>query len=420
MIRTLELLPGVNLRVFPDDRFKQNCLSVQFVRPMTQGEAAYNALLPAVLLRGCQSAPDMRDIILRLDDLYGASMGALVRRIGDYQTTGMSCSFVSDRFALDGDKILVPMVAFLGDILLDPVLENGAFRPDYVEGEKKNLIATIQAQKNDKRTYCSTQMLRKMCACDSYGIPRLGDADAVAAITPEGLFAHYRKVLAESRVDICYVGQDMGEELETAIRNLFRGVKRSYVNPPAQTHFCSAGGGEHTEHMDIAQCKLAVGYSTEIDLRTGNFAAMQVCKTLFGGGMTSKLFMHVREKLSLCYDIGSSFYGSKGIVNVSAGIDPDKLDLVRQQIAAQLEAICSGDITDGELAAAKQSLISGLRGTHDSPGSIESYYSSAALSGMTMDPAQYIAAIEQVDKAAVSAAARTLKPDTVYILRGEQ
>lgn len=420
MIRSSELLPGVTLRVFPDDRFKQNCLSIQFVRPMTQGEAAYNALLPAVLLRGCQSAPDMRDIILRLDDLYGASMGALVRRIGDYQTTGMSCSFVSDRFALDGDKILEPMMAFLREILLEPVLCEGAFRPDYVEGEKKNLIATIQAQKNDKRTYCTTQMLRKMCACDSYGIPRLGDAEAVAAITPEGLYAHYQKVLTDSRVDICYVGQDMGSTLEDAVKNLFRNTKRNYVNLPDQTHFRSAGGGEYTEHMDIAQCKLSVGYSTDIDLRQGDFAAMQVCNTLFGGGMTSKLFMNVREKMSLCYDIGSSYYGSKGIVNVSAGIDPDKLEVVRQQIGAQLEAICSGDITDSELEAAKQALISGLKGTHDSPGSIESYYSSAALSGLSVDPEAYISAVAQVDKAAVRAAARTLKPDTVYILRGEQ
>lgn len=420
MIRSVELLPGVTLRVFPDDRFKQNCLSIQFVRPMTQEEAAYNALLPAVLLRGCQSAPDMRDIILRLDDLYGASIGALVRRVGDYQTTGMSCSFISDRFALDGDKILAPMVAFLGDILLAPVLEQGAFRPDYVEGEKKNLIATIQAQKNDKRTYCTTQMLRKMCRCDSYGIPRLGDAEAVAAITPESLYAHYQKVLAESTVELCYVGQDMGSALETAIYDLFRNVKRSYVNLPPQTHFCSAGGGEYTENMDIAQCKLSVGFSTDIDLRTGDFAAMQVCNTLFGGGMTSKLFMNVREKMSLCYDIGSSYYGSKGILNVSAGIDPDKLEIVRQQIKAQLEAICNGDITDGELAAAKQALISGLKGTHDSPGSIEGYYSSAALSGLSLDPAAYIAAIEQVDKASVAAVARTLTPDTVYILRGEQ
>ncbi len=82
MLKTIGLLPGVNLRCYTDRRFKQGCLSIQLVRRMCREEAALNALLPAVLLRGTTSAPDLRDITLRLDDLYGASVGSLVRRIG--------------------------------------------------------------------------------------------------------------------------------------------------------------------------------------------------------------------------------------------------------------------------------------------------------------------------------------------------
>ena len=100
MIKTIELSPGITLRCFPDNRFKQGCLTVQFLRPMCREEAALNALLPAVLLRGCKSAPDLRRITLKLDDIYGASVGALVRRVGDIQTTGLSCGFMDDRFAL--------------------------------------------------------------------------------------------------------------------------------------------------------------------------------------------------------------------------------------------------------------------------------------------------------------------------------
>ena len=52
MIETRSLLPGVTLRACRDTRFKQGCLSFQLVRPMSAGEAAKNALLPSVLLRG--------------------------------------------------------------------------------------------------------------------------------------------------------------------------------------------------------------------------------------------------------------------------------------------------------------------------------------------------------------------------------
>ena len=420
MIQTTELLPGVTLRVFPADRFKQNSLTVQFVRPMSEAEASYNALLPAVLLRGCRSTPDLRAITLRLDDLYGASVGAVNRRVGDYHATGLSCRFISDQFALKGDRIMASAVEFLGELLLEPVLEAGAFRPDYVALEKSNLLNAIKAQKNDKRSWCVTQMLRQMCRADSFGISRLGEKEKVIRIQPQDLYDHYRKLLAESRIEVFYVGQDPEGQLPTLLRNMFRQIERRYVNLPPQTHFCSAGGGEYTETQKVIQGKLCMGFSSDIDLRGEGFAAMQVCNEIFGSGMTSKLFVQVREKRSLCYDIGSHFHGSKGIMVVSAGIDNDKDQLVKDQVLTQLEEVCHGRITDEELLAAKQALVSDLRGVHDSTGSIEGYYAIAALSGLRWTPAEYIAAIEQVDKAAVAAAARTLKLDTVYFLKGEQ
>ena len=90
-METIQLLPGITLRCHRDTRFKLGTLSVQFVRPMNREESAGNALIPAVLLRGTKQYPDLRGITLHLDDLYGASVSALVRRAGDYQSTGLLC-----------------------------------------------------------------------------------------------------------------------------------------------------------------------------------------------------------------------------------------------------------------------------------------------------------------------------------------
>ena len=130
MIKTLSLQPGVTLRCFADSRFKQGCLSLQLIRPMCKQEAALNALVPAVLLRGTVTAPDLRAITARLDDLYGAAIGPVVRRIGDYETTGLYCSFIADRYAMPGDRVLEPVIEFLGQLLLEPVTEKGIFRAD--------------------------------------------------------------------------------------------------------------------------------------------------------------------------------------------------------------------------------------------------------------------------------------------------
>ncbi len=420
MIHTIALFPGITLRCFPDNRFKQGCLSVQFVRPMHREEAALNALIPAVLLRGTVSAPDLRDITLRLDDLYGASVGALVRKAGDYQATGLHCGFISDRFAMEGDKILAPMIEFMGQLLLEPVLHKGVFREDYVESEKKNLISTIESQLNNKRAYTTAQLLKKMCSQDPFGIPRLGETEKVRQIDARSAYDHYRRILKESPVDIFYVGAADPDQVAALLKPVFAGLDRDYVNLPAQTPFQDGGNGSYEEIMDVSQGKLAMGFVTPINIRDPRFAAMQVCNSIFGGGMTSKLFMNVREKMSLCYDIGSGYHGTKGIMVVSAGIDCNMEPTVRQEILSQLGACCRGDITRDELHAAKQAVISSLRGTHDSPGSIENYYATAALSGLGMTPGEYMEKVDQVDKQQVVEAANSLSLHTTYFLKGAQ
>ncbi len=418
MMTQTTLLPGVTLRVFRDRRFKQGCLSFQMVRPMDAAEAAQNALIPAVLLRGTTAHPTLRSVTEHLDTLYGASVSTLVRRIGDYQTVGLYCGFMDDRFAMEGDRVLEGMIAFLEELLLDSSLENGGFLPDFVESEKKNLIATIESQLNDKRAYAMTRLLKTMCSADTFGLPRLGEPEDVAAIDPVGLYRHYRRILGESPMEIFYVGSAEPQAIADALLPMLQKLDRAPMTLHAQTPFRDGGGQDVTETMEVTQGKLCMGLITPITNRCPEFPAMQLLNTILGAGMTSKLFQNVREKLSLCYSIGSGYYGSKGIVAVSAGIDFDKEDQTREEILRQVDACRSGDITDAELTAAKAAVISSLRATHDSPGAIEGYYATAALSGLGLTPQRYMQAVEAVTKEQVVAAANTLKLHSTYFLKG--
>lgn len=419
MIETTELFPGITLTCYPDHRFKHGCLSIQIVRPMCREEAALNALLPAVLLRGCTSARDLRDITLRLDDLYGASVSALVRRVGDYQTTGFYSTFIEDEYALPGEQVLAPMAEFLGELLLQPVLEEGGLCAEYVESEKKNLISTIESELNDKRAYAASRMLRSMCKADSFGIPRLGEIPQVQAIDPVGAWQHYQQILQTSPIEIFYVGTAPTARVADLMRSVFGQIFRNYVNLPAQTPFHDGGtSGEMSETMEVSQGKLSMGFVTGITNRDPDFAAMQVLNTIFGAGMTSKLFMNVREKMSLCYSIGSGYYGSKGIMTVSAGIDCDKEAIVKAEILEQLDACVRGEISSEELVAAKQAIFTGLRTVEDSPGGLEGYYSTMELSGMGMDPKAYMEAVEAVTSEQAARAAAKIRLHTTYFLKG--
>ena len=418
MIETISLLPGITLRVCRDTRFKQGCLSFQLVRQMKAEEAALNALLPSVLLRGTRNCPDLRSITEHLDELYGASVSPLVRRIGDYQTTGLYCGFMDDRFALPGDQVLRPMLAFLEELLLDSPLEAGAFLPAFVESEKKNLIATIESELNDKRAYSMSRLLRILCREDTFGVPRLGEKEQVEAITPESLYAHYRSILRSSPIDIFYVGSGEAAfvaELLMPLANKL-GARGTRLQPQTAFHPCEKS--DVVETMDVSQGKLCMGFVTPIINPGKDFAAMQLLNVIYGSGMTSKLFQNVREKMSLCYSIGSGYYGTKGIMVVSAGIDFDKEQLTREEVIRQLDICREGGITEQELKAAKEALLSSLRSTHDSPGAIEGYYSTAALSGLVFTHSQYMEAVEAATIEDVVTCAGTLELHTTYFLKG--
>ena len=418
MITTTELTPGVQLYCCRDTRFKQGCLSFQLVRPMAAAESAMNALIPSILLRGTKQHGDLRAITEHLDDLYGAAVSTIVRRIGDYQTTGLYCSFMDDRFALPGDRVLEPMLAFLSELLLDSPVEGEGFLPAFVESEKKNLIATIESELNDKRAYAMGRLLRTMCREDTFGLPRLGEVEAVAAIDPEALYRHYRKILEESHIQIFYVGSAEAETVASLLKPMLSRIHRNYEKLDPQTAFHTCDGVDTVETMEVSQGKLCMGFVSPITNRMPEFPAMQVLNTILGAGMTSKLFLNIREKMSLCYSIGSSYYGTKGIVTVSAGIDFDKEAITRAEVLRQLDACKTGDISDEELTAARQAILSSLRGIHDSPSGIEGYYATAALSGMGLTPAAYMAAVEAVTKEEVVAAANTLQLHTTYFLKG--
>ena len=264
------------------------------------------------------------------------------------------------------------------------------------------------------------KLLRTMCRGDSFGVPRLGDKEKVAQIDAKTLYDHYQKILKESPMELFYVGSTPGSEVAALLKQMLSGIVRDYRPLQSQTPFHDDGGSDAVEQMDAAQSVLCMGFVTSITSKSENFAAMQVMNTIFGGGMTSKLFQQVREKRSLCYAIGSGYYGSKGIVTVSAGIDREKEPEVRQQVLAQLDACCRGEITAQELGAAKEALLSSLRGIHDSPSAIESYYSTHYLSGAFRAPGQYMAEVEAVTIADVVAAANTVRPHTTYFLKGVQ
>ena len=87
---------------------------------------------------------------------------------------------------------------------------------------------------------------------------------------------------------------------------------------------------------------------------------------------------------------------------------------------AQLEKMKCGEITDEEIATAKNTLISGIKQIYDSPASIEAFFLRRALAGIKEDPEKCISEISALTIDDVVKAANKVELDTVYFLRGNE
>lgn len=421
MNRRTELLPGVFLTCVQSEKFKTGCLSISLLRPLRREEAAANALLPAVLLRGCEGCPDMREISAFLDGYYGASVGSLVRKKGEVQTTGFYAAFLEDRYALDGEPILAPMVEFVCRLLLHPVTENGAFVSAFVDGEKQNLINTMEARINNKRSYVVSQLLRTMCKDEAYGLPRLGDVEEVEPITAKSLYDHYRHILARSRMEIFYHGScdadTVADLLKTGLSDLPRGEADTFstvIVDKAETVQTKR------EALDVTQGKLAMGFRTGADAWDEDYPALTLVNAVYGGTTTSKLFMNVRERLSLCYYASSGLMKYKDVMLVSSGVEFDKVGQAQDEILAQLKNCQEGQSSDDELEWARRSVVSTLMTTLDAQSRLEDYWLGQSAAGLTEAPDELAERVEHTTREQVTAAARKLTLDTVYFLKGKE
>ena len=413
-----EILPGVYLTAVQSDKFKTGCFSLNLLRPMKKEDAAANALIPSVLLRGSETCPDIASISAKLDELYGASVGTLVRKKGEVQLVGFYCDYVQDEYV--DEPVFAPVMAFLAELLLHPRLENGAFPEAVVDSEKLNLENAMLSRINDKRTYAASQLIRTMCAGQPYGIPRIGEPDDLKNITAKSLYAHYRDLLATSRVELFYMGSLSPAAVTKVLQTVLAELPRAEVFVPVGTTPAPAARPvqEKTERLDVTQGKLSLGFFTDITAKDPRYPALVLAATVFGGGATSKLFTNVREKMSLCYYASASFEKFKGVLSVSSGVEFSKLETAKTEILRQLEACKAGDITDDELESARGYLVSDLKIAMDSTGRLDDYYMGQILLEQDGTMEDLASAIARVTKQEAADAIQALRLDTIYALEG--
>ena len=376
------------------------------------------AHLAAVLRRGTVSCPDMGALSRKMDDLYDASIDYTVRKKGENQCIGFVASFIDDRYAPGGERLLEPAAALLGELICDPVTYHGRFVPEYFESEKTNLLEAIRSLINDKRDWADSRLLRALCDGEAYAVPRLGDEETVDKLQALKVYTQYRDLISTAPLEIIYSGSAELERVKQALAAAFATLPREEVRviSTAAPHVCRESVQHVEDVLDVTQGKLGMGFSCGSD----DMPALLMGNTLFGGSSNSKLFLNVREKLSLCYYASSLYHRQKGLITVSSGIEFQNYQRAYDEIMAQLEAVQKGELEDWELEGARSTLLNNYATVGDSQGKLENFYLGQAATGQHETPADLARAIQDMTAERICRAMSTVKLDTVYFLKGKE
>lgn len=417
-----EILPGVWLTALENDKFKTGCLSISLLTQLDRETAAMNALIPYVLRRGSRNHTDMQALATELDGLYGSYIEPVVRKIGEIQCIGFLASFADDKYLPDGSGVFESIANLCGEILLAPCTKGGLLLPEYVDSEKDKLLDSIRSRLNDKRSWALQRLIEQMCCYEPFAVSRLGTEDTAENIYYQKLTKHYRSLIMTCPIEIFYCGSLGADTVAEKLSDAFSGMPRGEIDYDIGTDIrmnaVEESVREFNDELSVTQGKLVMGYRLGDCMEDPDIAALYVFNAVFGGCVTSKLFMNVREKLSLCYYASSLVDLHKGLMIVSSGVDFDKFSAAKDEICAQLEAIRRGEVTDDELLAAKKSVASDLRATLDSQYNLEGFYLANTIDGLDFDPEELAEAVECVELQAVVDIANSVVGDAVYYLRG--
>lgn len=397
-----------------DSKFKTNTIRVSFFQPMEKETAAARALAFSLLSVSNQEYPSMAALSRKVNSLYGASLSSGVSKIGDLQCASVFLSIIDSAYALEQEDLVKEML----DLLLTTLFKPNALKDSFIEFEfqikRKDLLDTIEAEINEKRSYAIAQAMETAYVEEPAALSCYGTKEDALKLTPQIAYAVYQETLRTAPVEIYFVGSKPQPQVQEALQNAFAAVPRTNIVPCTFTAPSPLKPEPVTviEPLPVNQCKMVLAFKYDC---TDRFAII-LMNSIFGGTSSSKLFANVREKLSLCYYCASRNAASKCSLVVDCGVERENVEKAKTEILHQLQDMQQGNFTEEDIENARMSIYNSIRGVGDTASSYIAWYESGYQKNEILTTAETIARYAACTKEQIIEAANSVKLDTIYIM----
>ena len=420
MSEMITLCDGVDAIYIKSNKFKTTRISVNFFTKLSGETISASALLPALLTTSSADYPDYRRLQLKLAGLYGAGLSASTAKVGDALMTSLSITGVDDKFLTD--SVCAQYAGLLSDMIFRPNLdEKGEFKQPDIDREKRLLTESIQGELNNKRLYALSRAGEEMFKGEVYGTPHYGTIEGAAAVSAQDIKTAWERLLSTAYVRISVVSATDPAPIFEVFKEEFLERGRT-PEVPAALNICEKKSNvrEVSEAIDVTQGKLVMMFTTGHGGDCIKTAALFIMCDLFGGGPYSRLFLNVREKLSLCYYCASRLNCYKGILVVDSGVEQENAQAAKEEILRQLDIIKQGDFEEADLETSKRAKIDLIRTLSDFASEIENFYISQMFGTNVITPDEFIAAVSAVTKEDIIEAAQGVDLALSYMLTPEK
>jgi predicted Zn-dependent peptidase len=244
----------------------------------------------------------------------------------------------------------------LGELIVRPNLAD-----DEIDGERAVIIEEIRSYLDDPAEYAQILFQQAMFGDGPLGREICGDEAGIRALPAATIRDFWRATYRPANTVVAVAGDVTHADAVSLAATAF-GTGNGAVPGFAAAPSLPAGPRFlFGARRDASQAQLALGVP---GLRRDHPDAwiLSVLNAVLGDGMSSRLFLRVREELGLAYDVSSGLvdYADAGAVEVSAGVDPTGLPAALDAILAELDRLRREDVPDAELAKAKAYLSGGL------------------------------------------------------------
>lgn len=315
------------------------------------------------------------------------AMDALGGHINAYTTKEYTCYHT---------RVLDEHFARALDVMGDMFLHSKFDQKD-LEKERNVIFEEIDMYEDAPEELVHDALQNKIWSASSLGMPILGTKETLSSFTSESMIAYYKNNYHPENTVISVAGNFKTEEILEQLNKVFGTWKAESPFQPynAKAEYQVAHVLREKQVEQVHSVLAFAGLERDHKMKY----ALSVFNTIFGGGMSSRLFQKIREEHGLTYTIYSytTAFDGTGLFSIYASMNPNQIEKYFALVAKEIAEVKNKPLPEKLLQVTKEQMISNfIIGTESTLNRMTSAGSSLLLRGKVQEIEDVISHISNV------------------------